>query len=147
MKINLTEIKGKRIAGIDFGIKRIGLALSDELHIIATPKKVFQNNGEITVNEICNFLKENNVGLIVVGIPGLAQDKKSELIAQIRNFKDALSLLSNIKAVEFEVDFSSQKAVDAMIMSGMKKKKRQEKGSTDVMSAAIILKEFLDETK
>jgi len=147
LSLNLSDIKGKRIAGIDFGLKRIGLALSDELHIISSPKEVFQNNGELTINEISNYLKAHNVGLIVIGIPGLAQDKQSEIITQIRNFKVALSLLSNIQSVEFEEDYSSKKAVDAMIQSGMKKKKRQTKGSTDIVSAAIILKEFLDENK
>jgi len=72
MEINnndITFLKGKRLAGIDFGLKRTAIAVSDELHIAITPKKVFNTESENFINEIIEFILNQNIAAIVVGIP------------------------------------------------------------------------------
>lgn len=143
--MNLEQIKGKRIAAIDYGKRRIGLALSDELHIIAQPKTAFENIKDETLPLIADYIRQNNVGLILVGVPFRNDDKNNKLINEIRTFIKHISEMTQVNVIERDESFSSQKAKETMINIGKKQKYRQHKENTDMFAAAIILKEFLDE--
>lgn len=132
-----------RILAIDYGKKRVGLAVSDPMKMIA--------NGLTTVhpNELLDYLSgylgRENVETIVVGYPKQLNNKDSESVQYIKPFLKKLKKQFPNLPVEFEDErFTSSMAQDAMIQGGMKKKQRQNKANVDKISATIILQSFLE---
>lgn len=135
-----------RILSIDYGRKRIGLAVCDELHITVTPLDTQINDSEI-FEKIKKIIEELNVGKVILGMPQRNDDRNFEFQNEILSFKKALEEYVGINVVLFDESFSSKKAVKTMIEIGKKKFKRREKSEIDKISAAIILKEFLEENE
>ncbi|MFA5573897.1 MAG: Holliday junction resolvase RuvX [Brumimicrobium sp.] len=132
----------KRIIGIDFGLKRTGIAITDENNIIAS--------GLTTVlsSELMTFLKkivvEKNVGKIVLGEPKRLNMEDSHTSENVRLFKEALTKeFPDIEIIMMDERFTSKLAMDALIRGGVPKKKRREKGILDEVSATIILQSYL----
>jgi len=142
LKINLNTYYGKRIASLDYGKKRIGYAYSDILHVTVSPKGVLLNNEKLLNNIKSEFI-QNDVGLVVLGIPKRADEKKTDLIIEIEKFKIKLEEILNLNIILYDESFSSKQAVELMLKSGKKKKFRQEKSNIDSFAAAIILENFL----
>jgi len=135
-----------RILAIDYGKKRVGLAVTDPMKMIA--------NGLDTVhpNKLMNYLKEycsrEPVETIVVGYPKQMNNTDSEAMEYIRPFMKKLKKQFPSIPVEIEDErFTSKMAKDAMIEGGMKKKQRQNKAHVDRISATIILQSFLERHK
>jgi len=133
-----------RIVAIDFGLKRTGLAITDESNIIASPLT--------TVNsiELMSFLKvlneKNKIDTFVLGEPKRMNNEDTHITENVRLLKQALEKeFPNMKVVLFDERFTSKMALQSMIDSGMKKKQRQEKGTIDMISAAIILQEYMSQ--
>ena len=131
-----------RILAIDFGEKRTGIAVTDELQIIAS--------GLTTVNttELLFFLKEYNsqekVDLILIGHPKQMDNSNSESEALILPFIQKLEkLLPQIPMKRVDERFTSKMAFQTMIDGGMKKKQRRNKAMVDEISATIILQSYL----
>jgi putative holliday junction resolvase len=132
-----------RFLAIDYGMKRIGLAVTDVLQIIATPLQT------VPTSEIISFLKsyfsKEVVDAIVIGMPRTLKNEDSEMAPSVRNFIAALKEnFPGIPIHEVDERFTSSIAQRAMIEGGMKKKDRQVKGNVDKISATIILQSFLD---
>lgn len=131
-----------RILAIDFGEKRTGIAVTDELKIIAS--------GLTTVNtkELLDFLKDytnkEQVELFVIGKPKRLNNTDSESEQYIAPFLDSLKKAFPLIQIE-RVDerFTSKIAFQTMIDSGLKKKQRQNKALVDEISATIILQSYL----
>ena len=131
-----------RILAIDFGEKRTGIAITDELQIIAS--------GLTTVNtvELLSFLKEYNntekVELILIGHPKQMDNSNSESEVLILPFIQKLEkLLPQIPMKRVDERFTSKMAFQTMIDGGMKKKQRRKKAMVDEISATIILQSYL----
>lgn len=131
-----------RILAIDFGEKRTGIAVTDELQLIAS--------GLTTVNtsNLLVFLKEytfkEKVDLILVGEPRKLNNEPSAVEKHIANFIVKLvQLLPNIPIKRIDERFTSKMAFQTMIDSGLGKKKRQNKALIDEISATIILQSYL----
>ena len=131
-----------RVLAIDYGQKRIGIAVTDELKITA--------NGldTIHVKDIHNFIKkyvsENDVDTFVVGLPITLQNKPSESTPYVENFVSWLkNKFPHIKVERIDERFTSQMAFQTMIDSGINKKARRNKGLIDKISATIILQSYL----
>lgn len=136
-------MKGQgRILGIDYGLKRCGLAGTDPLQIIVNGIAWVE-----TVN-ISQYLEEyiqnNEVAKIVIGLPHHKDGNPTSLTETILEFG------SNLKKVYAAIDIvyqderlSSSKAVSAIIKAGVPKEKRKNKGLVDKMSAVIILQTYL----
>ncbi|MEJ6674982.1 MAG: Holliday junction resolvase RuvX [Polaribacter sp.] len=131
-----------RILAIDFGEKRTGIAITDELQIIAS--------GLTTVNtvELLSFLKEYNntekVELILIGHPKQMDNSNSESEVLILPFIQKLEkLLPQIPMKRVDERFTSKMAFQTMIAGGMKKKQRRNKAMVDEISATIILQSYL----
>ncbi|WP_412984433.1 Holliday junction resolvase RuvX [Pontimicrobium sp. IMCC45349] len=131
-----------RILAIDFGKVRTGLAVTDELQIIAS--------GLTTVNtkELIPFLKEyiskESVELFVIGLPKQMNNEASESEALIAPFINKLETqIPNIPIKRIDERFTSKMAFQTMIDSGLKKKQRQNKALVDEISATIILQSYL----
>lgn len=132
-----------RILAIDYGQKRVGIAVTDPLKIIA--------NGLTTVHskDIFSFLEEyllkEDVETIVVGYPVTLKNEGAQSLKYINPFlKKLLLKFPNLNIETFDERFTSKLAQIAMIEGGMKKKDRQNKALTDKISATIILQSFME---
>jgi putative Holliday junction resolvase len=131
-----------RILAIDFGEKRTGIAITDELQIIAS--------GLTTVNtvELLSFLKEYNntekVELILIGHPKQMDNSNSESEVLILPFIQKLEkLLPQIPMKRVDERFTSKMAFQTMIDGGLRKNQRKNKALVDEISATIILQSYL----
>ncbi|MFT5257855.1 MAG: putative Holliday junction resolvase [Polaribacter sp.] len=131
-----------RVLAIDFGKKRTGIAVTDELQIIAS--------GLTTVNtaDLLSFLKEyttkEKVALFIMGQPKQLDNSDSESEALILPFlKKIKTLFPQIPMKRIDERFTSKMAFQTMIDSGMKKKQRRNKAMVDEISATIILQSYL----
>jgi len=131
-----------RILAFDYGTKRTGIAVTDELQIIAS--------GLTTVNTkeifkfLTNYLKNENVELFVVGEPKQMNSQHSESECFIKVFIEKLTTtFPKIPIVRVDERFTSKMAFQSMIDSGLKKKQRQNKALIDEISATIILQTYL----
>ncbi len=132
-----------RILGIDYGSKRIGLAVTDPLQIFASPL-ITVNPGDFD-NYIKDYLKTNEVDAFVIGYPVQMNNQPSASVIYINPFIKKLKKTYPEKHI-YLVDerFTSQMAIRTMIDGGVKKKNRKDKSMVDKISASIILQSFLD---
>jgi len=131
-----------RILAIDYGLKRTGIAVTDELQIIAS--------GLTTVNtkDLLVFLKDytskEQVELLLVGEPKQMNNTASESEALILPFLDKLEKqFPNIPIKRVDERFTSKMAFQTMIDSGLKKNQRKNKVLIDEISATLILQSYL----
>jgi putative Holliday junction resolvase len=132
-----------RIIGVDYGQKRIGLAVTDPLQIFASPLTT------VSPAEFDNFIKEylekNEVDAFVIGYPVQMNNTASESVIYINPFIKKLKKTYPDKHIHLADErFTSQMALRTMIDGGVKKKDRQDKSMVDKISASIILQSFLD---
>jgi putative Holliday junction resolvase len=131
-----------RILAIDYGTTRIGTAMCDELEIVVTPFKVLSYNRDVA-QEIAKIVREENVETVVIGMPHALNGNETETTRRVRNFAAKLRGLLSCPVEEWDETYSSRKASMRMVEAGVKKKKREQKGTNDTWAAAIILQEFL----
>jgi putative holliday junction resolvase len=99
----------------------------------------------VVVEEVVNLVKEHDVGTIVVGLPtGLSGDEGVSA-SEARKLADELGVAAGVDVVLVDERYTSRLAEDALLESGMKRRKRRE--SVDKVAAAIILQDYLDRTK
>ena len=129
--------------GIDYGERRIGLALSDPLGIIAKPLKVIDRKATPDYKSaIIEIIDEKEVVEIIVGLPVTMKGDYSEQTKAAQKFIDEISGICNIPVTEIDERFSSIAAKKALHEQGVKT--GHEKGRVDETAAAIILQEYLD---
>lgn len=135
-----------RIVAIDYGKKRVGLAVSDPCGIIATGLQT------VLSHEIFKFLQDytahEKVDLFVVGHPKQMDNTDSESMAYIKPFLTALKRkFPDIPIVMYDERFTSVLAHKALIEGGARKKTRQDKALIDTMSATIILTSYMEQQR
>lgn len=133
-----------RILGIDFGTKRIGIAVTDPLNIFASPLITVRNH------EFEDFLKEyikkEKIDGFVVGYPRTVNNEASEIVKYVDSFIRKLGkAFPEIPVHLVDERFTSEMALSTMIEGGVRKKQRRNKEMVDKISAAIILQSFLDQ--
>ena len=132
-----------RVLGIDYGERRIGLALSDPMGIIAKPLRIIdRKNTTDYISEILNTAKEKNANIIVVGLPITLRGKQSKQTKVVQKFIEKLTQLGKIPVVPVDERLSSIAAKKSLQLQGVKT--GHEKGRVDETAAAIILQEYLD---
>jgi len=135
-----------RIIGIDYGKKRVGLAVTDPLGIFASPLATV-SPGDFQ-DFICKFMKSETIDAFVVGYPVKMNNEPSESVKYIDPFIRKLKKSFPGKPVHLADErFTSQMALQTMIDGGVTKKGRQDKAMVDKISASIILQSFLDKRK
>ena len=136
----------KRILGLDHGERRIGLALSDPLQIIAKPFKTLDllnhNNIFQTINDI---VIENNIESIVVGYPLTLQNDLSIQTEKVLKFVAELKKNVSIDVFLYDERLSSYIAKKSLISQGIKT--GHNKDEIDKTAAAVFLQNYLDEQK
>jgi putative Holliday junction resolvase len=132
-----------RILGIDYGKKRIGLAVTDLMQIIASPLTTV-SAAEIE-SFLINYLEKEVVDEFVVGYPVQMNNTPSESVKYIDPFLKRLKKLFPDKPVHLADErFTSKIAFSSMIEGGVKKRKRRDKSMVDKISASLILRSFLE---
>lgn len=132
----------KRILAIDFGLKRTGIAVSDENNIIASGLTTVQSK------ELMDFLAEvvpeKNIGTIVLGEPKQLNTQDTHSSANVRHLREALEKrFIDLEIVMLDERFTSKMAKQSLIDGGVSKKKRRQKELVDEVSATIILQSFM----
>ncbi len=135
-----------RILAIDYGKKRVGLAVSDPCGIIATGLQT------VLSQEIFRFLEayvsHEKVDLFVVGHPKQMDNSDSESMTYIKPFLSGLKRrFPHIPIVMYDERFTSVLAHKALLEGGAKKKTRQDKALIDTMSATIILTSYMEQQR
>ncbi len=133
-----------RILSIDYGLKRTGIAVTDELQIIAS--------GLTTVDtpQIFAFLKDyfgkEKVEEVILGEPKQMDGTASQSADMINAFAEKFVIeFPTIKLIKVDERFTSKMAFQTMISSGLKKKQRQNKALIDEISATILLQDYLSQ--
>lgn len=135
-----------RIIAIDYGRKRTGIAVTDTLQMIANGLATVPS-GE-AVKFLSDYVAKEPVDLFVVGEPKQMNNEPSENMRYVEAFvKHLKRTLPDIPVAYYDERFTSVMAHQAMLDGGLKKKKRQEKGLVDEISAVIILQAYLESKK
>lgn len=133
-----------RILAIDYGNKRVGLAVTDEHQIIAGGLTTIHSKD--IFNFLKDYLKKEIVELIVVGEPLDMQSKPSDFSRFVDPFVRKLKKqFPDIPVKRMDERFTSKLAMQTMIAAGLKKKARQNKALIDTISATIILQSYLEQ--
>ena len=132
-----------RVLSIDYGRKRTGLAVTDPLQIIA--------NGLDTVPTtelkewLTDYLTNEEVTHVVLGYPCHADGNPTDLVPEIEKLAEDLQKQFSALTVSYEDEsFTSQDAKRILVNSGVRKKKRRDKGLIDKISAVLILQNYLE---
>jgi putative Holliday junction resolvase len=131
-----------RILAIDYGTKRTGIAITDELQLIASGLTT------VSTNELIPFLREyfssEKVELVLVGEPKQKDGTPSDVEEFIQKFlKKFFNIFPEIEIKRVDERYTSKMAFQTMIDSGLKKKQRRNKALLDEISATIILQDYL----
>jgi putative Holliday junction resolvase len=140
-----------KLLGIDYGSKRIGLAVSDENKTIAFSRIAIINN-EYAFENILKIIIEENISKIILGYPLSLKSEKTNQTISIEEFRNQLELFllkyKQNPQIEFFDERLTSKLAESYIQNSVKRKsKRREKGLTDSISAQIILQDYLDKSQ
>lgn len=132
-----------RFLAVDYGQRRVGLAVSDTMHMIATHLET------VPQTDIYNYLKDyvgkEDVELIVVGNPKQMDNTPSKSMVYVKEFlENIVKLFPQMPIYMVDERYTSKIASQSIAHSGLKKKKRQEKGLIDSVSAVLILQDFME---
>ncbi len=140
------EMEAGRILAIDYGKKRIGLAVTDPEQRIAT-RLTTVSSGDIW-KFLDTYFSAEKVVLVLVGYPLQLNNQASEAVAFINPFLKAfVKKYPEIRVEQADERFTSVLAHQAMITGGLKKKDRQDKSLVDGVSATILLQSYLERKK
>lgn len=140
----------KRVVGIDYGMTRIGLAVSDERKIIATPLTtlIAEKKSEQTVAKLVAFLRQHEqehgyqIEAIAIGYPLLMSGKKGLLADEVNHFVQLLQVVISVPIITWDERLTSVQADRSLREGNFTRKKRAQK--VDSVAAVIILQNYLD---
>ena len=135
---------GTRVLAIDYGERRIRLAVSDPFRIFASGMGTLVNSPSVT-GEVRRIVEESSIGKIVVGMPYAADGGKGQKAQEVDGFIARLRERVAVPVETWDESYTSVEAHRAFREGGMKKKQRQEKPRVDVMAARLLLQEYLDQ--
>ena len=135
----------KRIAGIDFGMARIGVAVSDPSHIIASPIHTLQNQKkiELTVKALLEILKDRDIEEIVVGMPYRLNGQHSFSTDETIRFVEELKKQSTYTINTWDERLTTVQVERSMKEGSLSRKKRSK--VIDAACATLILQSYLDQ--
>ncbi len=131
---------------IDYGKKRIGLALSDPLMIFSYTYKTILNDSMLWSN-LDAIVIEKQITKIILGVPYQENGRLSSNAPEILKFKEALASRYKIEIIEWDERYTSERARENILQTVPGKKKRRDKGLVDQNSAQIMLQEYLNSLK
>ncbi len=136
----------QRTLALDYGERRIGLALSDELGIIATGIGTLDNDDAL-LSKLLGIIEDRAVVQIVVGLPLTLSGMEGKTAKTVQAFAERLRASSRLPVHLLDERYTSSLAARAILDMGVGKKKRREKGKVDEIAAIILLQGFLDSAR
>ncbi len=131
-----------RILAIDYGQKRTGIAVTDELQIIASGLTTIPS--ATVIDFLKDYFQKENVEAVLIGEPKQMNGQPSQSASIIKGFVTHFTNhFPDMKVIRVDERFTSKIAFQSMIDSGLNKKKRQDKGLIDEISATIMLQDYL----
>lgn len=135
-----------RILAIDYGLKRTGIAVTDELQLIASGLTTVPSGEAIAF--LKKYFAKEKVAEVLVGEPKQMNGLPSESAPLIEAFVATFTAeFPNMPLVRVDERFTSKMAFNSMLAGGLKKKQRQDKGLIDEISATIMLQDYLLQKK
>lgn len=132
-----------KILSIDFGLKRTGLAITDDAKMFAFGLDTVES--KVLMEKIKSLVKDEKVDEIVIGLPKRLNNEDSHVTENVRLLKEAVENNFPVLTVALlDERFTSKMASSAMHTAGATKKQKKEKGLIDKVSATIILQSYLD---
>ena len=138
----MREIQG-RILGIDYGTKRIGIAVSDPMRIIARSVVTLSNTPKL-FEELHALISQYQIEIIIVGNPLTLKGEKSFAAMEVEQFVSSLREIFHGEIVFFDERFTSVQA-NAILFETKKKKQRRDKSLVDKVAASVLLQNYLDQ--
>lgn len=132
-----------RFLGIDFGEKRMGLAIANGF--VALPFQVIKGNQLFLLKEVVNICRKEEIGRVVLGLPITREGAKNPMAAKVRKFRQRLIKRLNVEVKLWDERLTSQEAREQLVKAGFWGKKGRAK--EDAVAAAIILQSYLDHQK
>jgi putative Holliday junction resolvase len=131
-----------RVLGLDPGERRIGVALSDPLGIIAQPHCVIDSRRQNVAGELLRIVAEEDVTTIVIGLPISLDGKEHSAARRARDFADRVKEITGLEPRFADERFTTAVAEDALIEGGVRRDKRRL--MRDKVAAAVMLQRYLD---
>lgn len=133
-----------KILALDIGGKRTGMAETDPLQMMAFPLRTVATADLDAELEV--YVRENAPEIIVVGDPAVLSGEVTDSSSLIENWVGRIqNKFPNVQVVRVDESDTSKLASEALIMGGMKKSKRREKGALDKVAASLILERYLEQ--
>ena len=133
----------KRILGVDYGERRMGVAISDPLGMFATPlRTVAVKTVEESRDELLKIIDEFDVGLLVIGMPFNMNGSSGEMADKVTKFIEMLKAVTDVPIEIIDERLSSQLVEKSLIAADMRRSKRKE--VIDKLAAQVILQSYMD---
>ncbi|NNM33565.1 MAG: Holliday junction resolvase RuvX [Gemmatimonadetes bacterium] len=135
-----------RALGVDFGEKRIGLAVSDPTNTLATPLETLVRRAgkRPPIKQMSEIASEHDVGQVVVGLPIALDGTENEWCAEVRAVGAKLAERLGVPVAFIDERMTSVRAERAVRSAGLSKTNREQKGRIDAAAAQLILQAWLD---
>ena len=137
---------GGRAMGVDYGRRRIGIAVGDVADTLATPLTTLARRAgkRPPLARLLEIASRHRVRLVVVGLPLDPSGRETEWTAEVRSFGERLAQRGGVPVVFQDERYSSVEAESRIRSAGLPRKKREDKARIDAAAAAIILQDWLD---
>jgi putative Holliday junction resolvase len=130
-----------RIMALDVGDRRIGVAMCDELEIVASPRLVIRRDGR-ELDTLASLVVDEEIGLVVVGMPYNAEGERGPQAQKVLRFLEQLRERLPVPVVEWDEHLSTWEAETMLIEA--RKRRAERRRLIDKLAAAVILRSFLD---
>ncbi len=138
----VTDVPG-RVLGIDYGSKRVGLAVSDPLRVLARAVGTWDNDAALP-GRLQSLLEAEQVSLIIVGMPFAPDGGVGSKGREVERFMERLRLVTIVPLAVWDESYTTVDAHNALVAAGVGRKRRRERGRVDAMAARILLQQYLD---
>lgn len=142
----LMSLRSKRLCALDYGMRRIGMAVCDEMHIVVSTRAVVENTPDV-IDRLLQQFASDRTEVVIVGVPRHHDGRITPIIETIERFVTELRIHTSLPVFEADEAFSTKEARSIMVATGVKKKKRQTKGVKDQVAAAVILRDVIEEVR
>ncbi len=135
-----------RLLALDYGTKRVGIAVTDELQMIASGLCTVRTHD--CMDFLIEYLSKESVSTIVMGMPKNLRNQNTDATPYVKVFaKQIRKQFPEMKVELIDERFTSKIAFQSMIDGGLKKKARQDKALVDEVSATLILQSYMEQQK
>lgn len=132
-----------RVLALDYGTKRVGVAMSDPLQVLASGVGTWANDGAL-LPSLAKLVRDEAVVLIVVGMPYAPDGGTGTKAREVEAFIGRLRGVVDVPLATWDESYTSVDAHRAFREGGMKKKQRRDRAAVDTMAARILLQQYLD---